>query len=206
MTAETLHAVQKAERERQAGFEDRILCCTVAGCLAGGAEKVRAALAEETVRYDRVGKTDVCGTGCLGLCSQGPLVRSSSADRVFTNVTPQDAPALVARDYASFEGRTLAPDHPFYAGQRRMILANSGHSDPQRYQEYIARGGSLLKAAAEMTPEEIVAEVKSSKLRGRGGAGYPTGLKWELVARQPAPAKYVVCNADEGDPGAFMKS
>jgi bidirectional [NiFe] hydrogenase diaphorase subunit len=98
------------------------------------------------------------------------------------------------------------PDHPFYAGQRRIILANSGHTDPERISDYIAAGGyrALLRAVTEMAPEQIVAEVRKSGLRGRGGAGYPAGLKWELVSRQPSQVKYVVCNADEGDPGAFM--
>lgn len=206
MTGDALLRIQQTTLGAHAAFEDRILCCTVAGCLSGGAEKVRAELEAEVSKQGRAGKTEVCGTGCLGLCCEGPLVRSSSADTVFTRVTPQDAPALVARDYSGFEGRALKPDHPFYAGQRREILANSGHADPERYRDYIARGGyrSLLRAATEMTPPEIIAEVKKSKLRGRGGAGYPAGLKWELVARQPAPVKYVVCNADEGDPGAFM--
>ena len=100
----------------------------------------------------------------------------------------------------------MTPDHPFFAGQRRIILANSGHTDPERITDYIADGGyrALLRAVTEMTPEQIVAEVRRSGLRGRGGAGYPAGLKWELVARQPSQVKYVVCNADEGDPGAFM--
>ena len=206
MTPETLYALERSEKARHAAAEDRIFCCTVAGCMAGGASQVRAAIVAEIGAQGRSGKTEVSGTGCLGLCCEGPLVRSSSADAVFTGVTPEDAPALVAREYSRFEGRALKPDHPFYAGQRRLILANSGHSDPERFEDYVASGGyqSLLRAATEMGPEEIVAEVKRSKLRGRGGAGYPAGLKWELVARQPAQSKYVVCNADEGDPGAFM--
>jgi bidirectional [NiFe] hydrogenase diaphorase subunit len=138
----------------------------------------------------------------MGLCSEGPLVRSSARDVIYTSVTPADAPAIVSGEAHRF----ITPEHPFFAGQRRIILANSGYTDPERISDYIAAGGykSLLRAVTEMTPGEIVAQVRRSGLRGRGGAGYPAGLKWELVARQPSPVKYVVCNADEGDPGAFM--
>ena len=206
MTAEQLHAIGEAEQERQSRLENRILCCSVAGCLSGGSANVQAAIQKEIETQGRAGRTEVCGTGCLGLCCEGPLVRSSASNAVYARVTPEDAQSLVAGDAAAFEGRTLEASHPFFAGQKRMILGNSGYADPQRFAEYLARGGykSLLRAATEMTPEEIIAEIKKSGLRGRGGAGYPAGLKWELVARQPAGTKYVVCNADEGDPGAFM--
>lgn len=203
---ETLHETARAERERQAGLGDRIMCCTVAGCMSGGADRVRDAVQREIDAQGRSGDVEVRGTGCLGLCSRGPLVRSAALDAVLTDATPDDAPALVRGDREALRGRLIDDTHPFYAGQRRMILANSGHADPERIVEYIARGGyqSLLRAASEMSPAEVLDQVKRSGLRGRGGAGYPAGLKWELVARQPSPVKYVVCNADEGDPGAFM--
>jgi bidirectional [NiFe] hydrogenase diaphorase subunit len=206
MTPDRLQAMRQGEQARQHDLEDRILCCTVAGCLSSGSAEVCAAIQKQIETQGRLGRTEVCGTGCMGLCSQGPLVRSSASDAVFTNVIPADAEALVNRDLNGFEGRTLRADHPFYAGQKRMILSNSGHADPERITDYVARGGyqSLLRSVTELTPPEIVAEVKMSRLRGRGGAGYPTGLKWELVSRQPSETKYVVCNADEGDPGAFM--
>jgi bidirectional [NiFe] hydrogenase diaphorase subunit len=202
MTAESLLQVQQSEERRATRLKDRILCCSVAGCLSGGAGAVRHAIEREVARQGRSGEIEVSGTGCMGLCSEGPLARSSRADAVSTGVTPADAPALVSGSPV----RPITPDHPFYAGQRRIILANSGHTDPERVTDYIAAGGyrSLLRAVTEMTPGEIVSEVRRSGLRGRGGAGYPAGLKWELVARQPLPQKYVVCNADEGDPGAFM--
>ncbi|HUA82511.1 MAG TPA: NuoF family protein [Bryobacteraceae bacterium] len=200
MTAEVLHHTRHAEQDRQSRLKNRILCCSVAGCLSAGAEGVREAIQNETDHPE----TEVCRTGCMGLCSRGPLVRSSANDVVYTDVTPRDARAIAHGE--PIEGRMLRPDHPFYAGQRRLILANSGYADPERIGDYIALGGyqSLLCALAEMKPEEIVGEVKKSRLRGRGGAGYPAGLKWELVARHPSSTKYVICNADEGDPGAFM--
>jgi bidirectional [NiFe] hydrogenase diaphorase subunit len=206
MNTEALQAIKQTEQDRQAGLKDRILCCTVAGCLSGGARGVRASIQEEIERQGRAEEVEVCGTGCMGLCCEGPLVRSSAADAVLTHASTSDAAALVAGDWSGLKERSIAPDHPFYAGQKRIILANSGYRDPEQIADYVAGGGydSLLRAVTEMSPEEIIHEVKKSRLRGRGGAGYPAGLKWELVARQKSATKYVVCNADEGDPGAFM--
>ena len=206
MNAAVLAHTAVSERERQGKLKNRILCCSVAGCLSAGAKETREAIEKEVAAQGKSGEVEVCGTGCMGLCSRGPLVRDAAADVVYSDVKPADAPALVAGREEAFEGRALKPHHPFYAGQRRIILGNSGHADPLRIEEYIARGGyqSLLRAATEMTPQEILATVKKSGLRGRGGAGYPAGLKWELVSRQPSKTRYVVCNADEGDPGAFM--
>ncbi len=206
MTAETLDRTRRAERERQGRLKDRILCCTVAGCMSAGAEAVRAALEERAAAEGKAGEIEVCGTGCMGLCGRGPLVRSAAEDVIYTEVKPEDSAALIGGERDAFEGRRIEADDAFFAGQRRIVLANSGKGDPERIADSIALGGyrSLLKAAVEMTPREIIEEVKKSGLRGRGGAGYPAGLKWELVARQPSAVRYVVCNADEGDPGAFM--
>jgi bidirectional [NiFe] hydrogenase diaphorase subunit len=211
MTAETLTLMRQAELERQRALENRILCCSVAGCLSAGGDSVRKAL-ENTVKARGLeGNVEVCGTGCLGLCNRGPLVRNTAADTVFCEVTPADAESIVenGQDRGAqnrIKERTLGAEHPFYAGQFRTILANAGKADPERIADYIAQGGyrALLRAVGAMNPQDIVAEVKKSGLRGRGGAGYPAGLKWELVSRNPSEVKYVVCNADEGDPGAFM--
>jgi len=206
MNAESLNRVRTAEHDRQSGLTDRIMCCSVAGCLSAGGGAVRAAIQREVGEQGKEATIEVCGTGCMGLCSRGPLVRSAAADLVYAEVKPDDAGALLRHDHSRFEGRLLAPDHPFYIQQRRIILANSGRTDPERIADYISQGGyqALLRTVTELTPDAILAEVKMSGLRGRGGAGYPTGLKWELVARNPSALKYVVCNADEGDPGAFM--
>ncbi|HME08677.1 MAG TPA: NuoF family protein [Bryobacteraceae bacterium] len=206
MTSDTLRQMRHSEHQRQQGLTDRISCCTVAGCLSAGAEAVRAAIQDQVEAQGAAGEIEVRGTGCLGWCSRGPLVRSSATDLIYADVKPEDSAALVSGDLSRFEGRVIEPTHPFRAGQRRIILENSGKVDPERVVDYIAQGGyqALLRAATEMTPQEIIGEVKKSGLRGRGGAGYPAGLKWELVARHPSSVKYVVCNADEGDPGAFM--
>jgi bidirectional [NiFe] hydrogenase diaphorase subunit len=204
MTTEGLQEAREAELERQRQLSGRILCCTAAGCVSCGGEQVRKAIAAQ-IKEQGKESLEVCGTGCLGLCGRGPLVRTSTDGAVYTNVTVEDAAVLVGAS-AMPASRRVAADDPFYALQHRIVLANAGVADPEVIADYISTGGygALAQAVSTMTPQEVVAEIKKSGLRGRGGAGYPTGLKWELVGKQPAAVKYVVCNADEGDPGAFM--
>ena len=209
MTFEELIEQQERELERQRALARRVYCCTAAGCMSCGADAVRKAVAAEIKSRDLEGKVEVCGTGCMGLCSQGPLVRTSDDGALYGNVEAGDAAALVSDSPAGdprLAGRRIDTTAPFFVRQKKIVLANSGVVDPERIADYIAAGGyqALAKAVAEMTPREVIAEVRTSGLRGRGGAGYPTALKWELVAKQPGATKYVVCNADEGDPGAFM--
>ncbi|MCP5110205.1 MAG: NADH-quinone oxidoreductase subunit L, partial [bacterium] len=207
MTVEELLEQQTAEQARQEQLENRIYCCTAAGCVSCGADGVRHALSEQAKALDKEGKVEVCGTGCMGLCAKGPLVRSASDGALYGEVDAEDAPALVAGTPDDrLASKRLDTSAPFFALQERTVLANSGEVDPERLADYIKAGGyqALGDALSELTPPEVIAEIKASGLRGRGGAGYPTGLKWELVAKQPADTKFVVCNADEGDPGAFM--
>ncbi len=209
MTVEELEQKQADELERQRGLENRIYCCTAAGCVSSGAERLKQALTDEVKAQGLDGKVEVCGTGCMGLCSRGPLVRSSKDDALYGNIEPAEAAALVRgadEDRAKLEPFRVETSAPFFVKQEKIVLANSGFVDPEKLPDYIAAGGygALAHAITEMSPQEVLEEIKASGLRGRGGAGYPTGLKWELVARQPAQPKYVVCNADEGDPGAFM--
>ena len=209
MTAEELRDTQSEELARQQQLQNRILCCTAAGCISCGADGLRQALAAEVEAKGLKGKVEVCGTGCMGLCSRGPLVLDSAGHRLYGNVTAADAPAILANDssgQAKLAERSIDLNAPFFTRQKKIVLANSGRLDPERLLDYIAAGGyqSLAKVLEEMTPHDVIEDVRKSGLRGRGGAGYPTGVKWALVAKQPAPTKYVVCNADEGDPGAFM--
>jgi bidirectional [NiFe] hydrogenase diaphorase subunit len=209
MTVEDLSEKQTEELERQKSLENRIMCCTAAGCVSCGADGLRNAIASEIKAQGREGKVEVCGTGCMGMCSKAPLVLSTADHRLYGNATPADAAALVSPnpiDRQPLAARAIDLEAPYFTKQVKVVLANSGKVDPEKLIDYIAAGGyqSLAKALNELTPRETVAEVKKSGLRGRGGAGYPTGLKWELVAKQAAPVKYIVCNADEGDPGAFM--
>ena len=214
MTAEELRDKQAEELARQQGLEKRILCCTAAGCLSCGADGVRKALQAEVEQKGLKDKVEISGTGCMGLCGRGPLVLDSAEQRLYGNVAAADAPAIVSGTSAaqsdpagrSVDLKSIDLTSPFFTRQTKIVLANSGRVDPEKLTDYIAAGGyqSLAQALEEMTPREVIQEVRKSGLRGRGGAGYPTGLKWELVAKNAAATKYVVCNADEGDPGAFM--
>ncbi len=205
MTIEELFEQQAAELERQKKLDNRIYCCTAAGCVSSGAEAVRKAIADEIKTQGLEGRVEVCGTGCMGMCSRGPLVRTSKGDALYGDVQPSDAAKLVSAP-ADLDHLRIDTTAPFFVKQKKIVLASSGQVDPEKIADYIAVGGyqSIAKATTELGPQGVIEEVKKSGLRGRGGAGYPTGLKWELVARQPAGVKYVVCNADEGDPGAFM--
>jgi len=209
MTVEELSEMQAQETERQQKLQNRLLCCTAAGCVSCGADRLRHALADAVAAQGRSAEVEVCGTGCMGLCSRGPLVLSAADRRLYGNLTPEDAPALAspnALDRQHLAACVIDLDGPFFARQHKIVLANSGRVDPEKLPDYIAAGGyqALAKALTEMTPRGVVEQIRESGLRGRGGAGYPTGLKWELVAKQPPAKKFVVCNADEGDPGAFM--
>jgi bidirectional [NiFe] hydrogenase diaphorase subunit len=206
MTPDDLAERSEKEKLRQQGFKERLHCCTAASCQSCGGDAVKAKLTQAA--KESGASIEVVGTGCIGLCSKGPLVKRESDNSLFLEVTEADAPALVSATLgADLERRKVSlAQHPFFAGQLRIVLANAGHVDPERLDSYLAAGGyaALAKALATMTPQEVVAEVTKAGLRGRGGAGYPTGVKWQLVGKQVNETKYVVCNADEGDPGAFM--
>jgi bidirectional [NiFe] hydrogenase diaphorase subunit len=143
----------------------------------------------------------------MGLCSAGPLVSVETEGQLFANVTPEDAPELVRSiDTGTADLQRCPTEVPFFQRQQKIVLENSGKIDPERIEDYISNDGyrALVTAITEMTPPEIVALMVKSGLRGRGGAGYPTGLKWSTVSKTGEQTKYVICNADEGDPGAFM--
>ncbi len=181
--------------------------CHAAGCLSLGSDLVFDLLCE---RVEALGAGDVAvrRVGCLGLCAQGPLVQVPEHDHLYTKVSaePGELDDLVEQICSGTGGLVISED-PFFARQVKVVLRHCGSVDPEEVEDYVAKGGyvALRKAVTEMAPEEVVAEVTESGLRGRGGAGYPTGLKWATVAKSGENGhKYVVCNADEGDPGAFM--
>jgi bidirectional [NiFe] hydrogenase diaphorase subunit len=179
--------------------------CMAAGCLTLRSQEVKSALEEEVKRAGAPCR--VRGVGCLGLCSQGPLVTRDPGELLYKNVTPGDAPVIVASlDAPPVPRLVCSREQPFFLRQLRIVTENSGRIDPEKVEEYIAVGGyeALLACLTEKTPPQIVQEVSKSGLRGRGGAGYPTGLKWGTVAKSSGARKYVICNADECDPGAFM--
>jgi NADH:ubiquinone oxidoreductase subunit F (NADH-binding)/(2Fe-2S) ferredoxin/Pyruvate/2-oxoacid:ferredoxin oxidoreductase delta subunit len=197
-----------------------IKVCGGTGCLALASDEVAAALEKELKAIGVEGTVELKTTGCPGFCEQGPLVMIHPQGILYTHVKPKDALEIVSKtiqkneiverllfeDPHSGERIVYESEVPFYKEQTRVLLKNSGVIDPQKIEDYIAVGGyqALKKALFEMTPEKVIEEVKQSGLRGRGGAGFTTGKKWDLCRNAAGNEKYIVCNADEGDPGAFQ--
>ncbi len=205
MTIEELRGIAETERAAQKKFEHHVCVCIAAGCLSSGAGEVREAIQKEVVESGMKNEVLVKGVGCMGLCSAGPLVEAGG--KMYASVSPEEAPEIVRSLDTGAGGPAEYPtDVPFFERQKKIVLENSGKIDPERIEDYIAAEGyfALVTAIAEMSPHEVIAQVVHSGLRGRGGAGYPTGLKWSTVAKTGEQEKYVICNADEGDPGAFM--
>ncbi len=206
MDLQTLQHIAQTERESRKPV--RIRCCTAAGCASSGAEAVKKEL-DQAVANGHSDRVEVSSVGCMRFCGRGPLVSVDQAEgsTLYEQVTPETAGTIVSALNGDTSTAPLGDwNHPFFAHQRPIVLENSGNINPERIEEYIAVGGyeQLYHCLMERTPEEVVGEVTRSGLRGRGGGGYPTGLKWATVAKMPGDQKYIVCNADEGDPGAFM--
>ncbi len=207
-----LQAMAQREVERQQAFRCRLLCCASTPCLSSGAAAVQQALEDAVAEHKLDAEVAVVSTGCMGPCSRGPMVTLQTPgqdDVYYENVTPESARQIVAEHVAAGQpvaDKIMPSDLPFFAKQHKVVLSNSGLIDPERLEDYVARGGyaALAHALREMSPEEVCAEISKSGLRGRGGAGYPTGLKWDLVRKAPGDKKYVIANGDEGDPGAYM--
>jgi len=181
--------------------------CLAAGCLSSQSDMVKDALEQEIARRAQEGACKVRGVGCLGLCSAGPLVHVTPDGVMYQNVTSTDAGDIVERlGHSPVRRLECDSQQPFFSRQVKVALENSGQIDPDKLEDYLAADGykALSDAVNDMSPQDVVHEVTKSGLRGRGGAGYPTGLKWSTVAKAVNPQKYVICNADEGDPGAFM--
>ena len=207
MDLNELIKIAEAERNKQKSI--RVYCCTSTGCRAANSLLVKDNLTKTVKESGLSDRVEVVGVGCMGFCGRGPLVQIDPQDTLYEEVTPEDAPSII--DTLNGNGGVAKPiqgdsQHPFFARQMRIVRQHTGKVDPERIEEYIAVGGyqSLYKAVYEMTPTEVVKEISKSGLRGRGGGGYPTGLKWATVAKMPGEQKYVICNGDEGDPGAFM--
>ncbi len=179
--------------------------CEAASCMSGQAHDITVRLGE---RIAEAGLTDVVvkRVGCLGLCAAGPLVEIGETGQLFDHVSPTDVEPLVDALAAVGPGDTRQPQGPFFERQLRVATENFGRVDPESLDDYVARDGyqALKRVLSDMTSTEVREEITRSGLRGRGGAGYPTGLKWTTVAKAQGTQKYVICNADEGDPGAFM--
>jgi len=197
-----------------------LLLCDGTGCQATGSAKVKDALREEIDKRGLGEKCKIIETGCNGFCAQGPVMVVQPDGIFYQKLKADDAAEIVEEhlvngrfverlmfvDPATKKSIPRLADIPFFSEQQLIVLKNKGIVDPEIIDDYIAFDGYLgaAKALLEMTPQEIIAEVKTSGLRGRGGAGFPTGLKWEFASKSTNDVKYVLCNADEGDPGAFM--
>jgi bidirectional [NiFe] hydrogenase diaphorase subunit len=209
MTVEELREVAETERARQGNFRHRITYCSAAGCASCGGIAVHEALAKALKARNLENEVELAGTGCMGLCGEGPLVRIVGDGTLYQRVDVAVAEKIIEEHIV--QGKKVAENlvdttDPFFASQVKIVLENCGTTDSEKIDDYIAAGGyeALAKAVTELQPAGVVEEIRKSGLRGRGGAGYPTGLKWGIVRKAPGEQKYVVCNADEGDPGAFM--
>ena len=201
-------------------YRANLLLCAGTGCVATGTPKVRDALKAELEKQGLADEIKIVLTGCNGFCAEGPVMLVYPEEIFYQKLTIEEIPKLVeehflkGRPYEKLmfkdaEKRSAIPlmnDIPFFKHQVLRVLKNKGMIDPESLDEYIARDGYLAtaKALTEMTPEDIIKVMKDSGLRGRGGAGFPTGLKWDFASKSVADQKYMLCNGDEGDPGAFM--
>ena len=197
-----------------------IIVCQGTGCVSGGAEQVYSLLQEEIAKLDLSDSVEVKSTGCHGFCQRGPLVVIEPDGIFYSKVVPEDTPDIARSflpdgkpvdrlfyfDSAINRPLTYYHDIPFYYKQQRLVLRNCGHINPENIDDYLDSGGyqAVRTALFDMSPEQIIEEVKLSGLRGLGGAGFPTGQKWEACYVEGSGQKYIICNADEGDPGAFQ--
>ena len=232
LTRDSFHVFQATARNalKQSGQVTSVLICAGTGCIAGGAMKIYDNIKAEcesrglTVYVglkhdsDEEKSLHVKMSGCHGFCEMGPLVHIEPMGVMYIHVRPEDCHEIIEKtvlggqiiDRLVYKLDGVAyprqEDIPFYKKQHRVVLENCGSSDAEDIEEYVAKGGyaAFEKALFEMTDEEICRAVADSGLRGRGGAGFPTGRKWDGARKQTADAKYIVCNGDEGDPGAFM--
>ena len=208
MQADELKSIAIEEHEAQSSRTACINVCAAASCQALQSEELKRALVQAASAQGYA--PDAClvrQEGCLGLCGAGPLVSVEPGGILYQHVQPSDADEIVsALEGPPVQRLFLDARTPFFTRQHRIVLENSGRIDPDRLEDYIAREGyqALNTVLHEMQPADVIAEIARAGLRGRGGAGYPTGLKWETVAKASGSPKIVVCNADEGDPGAFM--
>jgi len=196
-----------------------VAVCGGTGCQAYGCEVVANALQDALAKFGVLEHVRFLKTGCHGFCERGPIVAVRPEDIFYQKVSPEDVPEVVARTvlrgevidrlcyHDSGTGAAITNEHdiPFYAGQQRIVLGDNEHVSPDRIDDYIALGGyEALARALKMTPDEIIDDITRSGLRGRGGGGFPTGKKWRTCRDARGDIKYVICNADEGDPGAYM--
>jgi NADH-quinone oxidoreductase subunit F/NADP-reducing hydrogenase subunit HndC len=201
-------------------FNNFILCCGGTACESNKGGEIYDKLVEEAGKLGVKDKVQIVKTGCFGFCERGPIVKVLPEESFYVDVKPEDAHEIIAeqilkgrevkrllyKEDGVKKAETAVEDIQFYQKQFRVVLRNCGVIDPENIDEYVAREGysGLEKVLFDWTPEQVIEEMKASGMRGRGGAGFPTWLKWDLARKAPGDIKYVICNADEGDPGAYM--
>ena len=200
-------------------YQSYVLICGGTACFSGGGDKIVDEFKAQLKAQGLDTSVQVVATGCLGFCEQGPIVKILPQGTFYVQVKPEDVKEIISEHlvkgrvvqrlcYDPNQATNLVAEAniPFYQKQYRIVLRNCGVIDPEKIDDYIARDGykAIEKVLFEMTPEQVVEEILKSGLRGRGGAGFPTGMKWKFAQQQPKGQKYMVCNADEGDPGAYM--
>lgn len=207
MHVEDLEDIKQKVQNEEAAFEEVISVCTGTACVAVGSDKLLEEIKGEIAKCG-LDRCKAKGVGCKGLCSKGPLVSLDKKGELYEGLEVSEAADFIkaVSEKKSYAPKLADATSHFFTKQKKIVLENSGVIDPENIEEYIARDGylALFKAITEMSPNGVVDEVRNSGLRGRGGGGYPTGLKWQTVAKSNGAQKYVVCNGDEGDPGAFM--
>ncbi|HEV2324192.1 MAG TPA: NuoF family protein [Terracidiphilus sp.] len=204
MNPEELDQIAQSVRQENAKYDYEVNVCTDLACKSQGADKVIEELLKAAEASGK--KILIRRTGCMGPCSHGPLVRCDPDDALYGKVHACHAGEIVAHLGGEPVPEIKCELNAHFDSQVRVVLENAGYIDPEKIDDYIARDGykALLTVLTEMTPGGVIHRITESKLRGRGGGGYPTGLKWSTVAKAAGDMKYVVCNGDEGDPGAFM--
>lgn len=218
MSSKTIADIRKIQADTLQSFGNRIgnddskiyiMTCCGTGCTSSGAIKNRDKLEELIARDGYEDRVQIVKTGCFGLCAEGPILLVYPENVMYTNVTPDDVNEIWEahiRNGRVVERLKSENELNFFSKQMRISLRNCGRIDPENIDEYIAFDGyqALGKVLTEMEPEDVIKVMKDAGLRGRGGGGFPAGTKWEFAAKQQVKEKYVCCNADEGDPGAFM--
>ncbi len=215
-----LEAFRKDILLKRGSSKPCITLCSGTACHATGSKEVALAIEQEMESQGLTDKVDFRRTGCHGFCEKGPIVVIDPEGICYLQVTPEDVPEIISSTVkdnvvidrlvytnpSTGEKTVHESEIPFYKNQQRMVFGANRKIDPQSIEDYLVNDGgkALAKALFEMTPDQVISEVKDAKLRGRGGAGFPAGVKWELAREAPGEQKYVVVNCDEGDPGAYM--
>lgn len=220
MNRQELQTLAGKARQKKEQYKHKVCVCCGASCNSSGAEQVLKQMQESVKAAGLAELVEVIPSGCMGPCTQGPLIKHLPEQTIYQKVTPAQVPEIIESQLVA--GIPLQPlllfadsretpfvnatEDPFFRRQLKIALKDCGDINPESVEDYLAVGGyqALEKALFLLTPEDVIAEIKQSRMRGRGGAGYPTGFKWETVYRYLSDQKYVICNGDEGDPGAFM--